>query len=727
MLRLVVGALLAVLLCTFFVSPVLAQETTSFGYDALGRVVAVARTGGPSNGATTQYQYDPADNRTNVTVSGAVVDNVSIAPTSANQGSPLIFTVTRSGNLSYAMTVQYATSDGTAVAGTNYTATSGTVTFGAGVALQTVTVPTTSNNLYASNLAMTMTLSAPSNGGALGTASATGTLVNPNAQPSLSIAPASANEGSNLVFTVTRSGDANNAITVNYATSNGSAVAGTNYTATSGTLTFAAGVTTQTITVPTTDDHVYTGSLTMAVTLSSPSSGTALVTSSATGTINNIDAQPSLSIAGASANEGSSMTFTVTRAGAPGNAVTVNYATANGSAVAGTNYTATNGTLSFAAGVTTQTITVSTTDDNVYTGALTMSINLSSPGGSATLGTASATGTINNIDAQPSLSIGSASANEGSNLTFTVTRSGAAGNAVTVNYATSNGSAIAGTNYTATSGTLTFAAGVTSQTIAVPTVGNLYTSSNPTLTAALSSPGGSAVLGNSSATGTIVINVAQPSLSIAPASANEGSNLTFTVTRSGATGNAVTVNYATANGSALAGTNYTATSGTLSFAAGVATQTITVPTTGNVYASSNPTLTVALSSPGGGAALGTSSATGTIAITAAQPSLSISNYQPSITHPASEVLTITRTGATGNAVAASFAVSINTSIGGPNNITFSPASGVVSFAPGVTTQTVTISTGGTTKNGGIVVLQAVLSSPTGGATANTTPVSFQVR
>ena len=52
-------------------APAIAQETTNFTYDAKGRVVTVQRTGGPSNGSTTQYAYDPADNRTNVTVTGS--------------------------------------------------------------------------------------------------------------------------------------------------------------------------------------------------------------------------------------------------------------------------------------------------------------------------------------------------------------------------------------------------------------------------------------------------------------------------------------------------------------------------------------------------------------------------------------------------------------------------------------------------------------------------------
>jgi uncharacterized protein RhaS with RHS repeats len=56
-------------------APAYAQETTTYTYDAKGRVVGVVRSGGPSSGTNTQYQYDKADNRTNVTVSNYELRN----------------------------------------------------------------------------------------------------------------------------------------------------------------------------------------------------------------------------------------------------------------------------------------------------------------------------------------------------------------------------------------------------------------------------------------------------------------------------------------------------------------------------------------------------------------------------------------------------------------------------------------------------------------------------
>lgn len=110
------------------------------------------------------------------------------------------------------------------------------------------------------------------------------------ATPTLSIGNATATEGGSLVFTVTLSPSAVGTVTVNYATANGSAVEPGDYTASSGMLTFTAGQTSQTITVPTVDDSLTEPSETMTVSLSGATGGAAIGAASATGTINDNDA-----------------------------------------------------------------------------------------------------------------------------------------------------------------------------------------------------------------------------------------------------------------------------------------------------------------------------------------------------------------------------------------------------------------------------------------------------
>ena len=148
--------------------------------------------------------------------------------------------------------------------------------------------------------------------------------------------------------------------------------------------------------------------------------------------------------------------------------------------------------------------------DTTVEPAETFTVVLSSPSG-ATISRATATATITDDDDAtvpqlPNVSIGNASKAEGnsgtSNMTFTVTLSKAATGAVTVNYATSNGTATAGQDYTAATGTVTFAAGETSKTITVAVTGDATVEPTETFTVTLSNPTG-ATIATASATGTI--------------------------------------------------------------------------------------------------------------------------------------------------------------------------------------------------------------------------------
>ena len=109
-----------------------------------------------------------------------------------------------------------------------------------------------------------------------------------------------------------------------------------------------------------------------------------------------------MSIAGSSGTEGDddSITFTVTLDEAANETVTVDYATSDGSAEAGDDYTAKSGTLTFNAGTTSNTISVSITDDSENEGDETFTVTLSNASG-ANLGTSSATGTIRNRHVEP--------------------------------------------------------------------------------------------------------------------------------------------------------------------------------------------------------------------------------------------------------------------------------------------------------------------------------------
>src|SRR5262249_12674063 len=147
----------------------------------------------------------------------------------------------------------------------------------------------------------------------------------------------------------------------------------------------------------------------------------------------------------------------------------VGFITANGTATSGSDYQATSGTLNFAPGITTQTITVAVNGDLLNETDETFFVNLGNAF-NATLARAQGKGTIVNDDPLPSLSINDVSVTEGNggtvNAVFTVTLSPGSGQVVTVNYATADGTAtLAGNDYQAASGTLSFSPGTTTQTV----------------------------------------------------------------------------------------------------------------------------------------------------------------------------------------------------------------------------------------------------------------------
>ncbi len=227
-------------------------------------------------------------------------------------------------------------------------------------------------------------------------------------------------------------------------------------------------------------------------------------------------AVPTISVTDTSVLEGTggvtTASFTVTLSKPTTRTVTVSYLTADGSATALQDYVNVGGTLIFNPGVTTQVIDVDVLGDTTIEPAETFTVTLSDPFG-ATIGRATATGTIVDDDdptvpTVPSASISNASVSEGASgattvLSFTVKLSQASTSTVTLNYATSDGSATAGQDYKANSGTVTFTPGVVEQVIKVNVLGDASVEPNETFTVTLSNPAG-ATIADASALGTIL-------------------------------------------------------------------------------------------------------------------------------------------------------------------------------------------------------------------------------
>src|SRR5216117_392831 len=278
----------------------------------------------------------------------------------------------------------------------------------------------------------------------------------------------------NAVFTVSLSNPSSQTSSVNYATANITAtLADNDYQSASGTLTFAPGQTTQTITVLVNGDTKFEPNEFFRLILSN-ATNSFIADSQAIGTIVNDDLQPSISINDVTVTEGNSGTvsavFTVSLGTLSSQTITVNYATADATAtLADNDYQSTSGTLTFTPGQATQTITVLVNGDTKFEPNETFQVNLSNPT-NGTISDSQSIGTILNDDSAPSISIEDVSVTEGNSGTTpvvsTVNLTVASARTLTLRWATADGTAtVADNDYVATNGTLTFAPGVTSLTI----------------------------------------------------------------------------------------------------------------------------------------------------------------------------------------------------------------------------------------------------------------------
>ena len=619
-----------------------------------------------------------------ITLDSQTATNLSINSVSTVVGATAttaVFTVTLSQAASTTTTVNFATADGTAKAGTNYTSETGTLTFAPGVTSEMISVPILANTNVGPNLTYTVTLSNASANAGITTAQGTGTIVNDN--DTISIGNASATVGASATtatFTVTLAASVTSSVTVNYATADDTAKAGTDYTAESGTLTFAPGVTSQQIVVPILANTNPGLNTDFFVNLTNPSTHDTITTGQGVGTILNKN-ETSASIAGTSDTVGASQTtasFTVTLAHVTSLPVSIQYATSDGTAKAGTDYTAESNTLTIPAGSLTGTINVPVLANTNPGPNLTFTVTLSNPT-NVTLSNTTATGTIVNKN-QTNVSIGNASATVGATATtatFTVSLGAASGQTVTVAYATSDVTAVAGTDYTAKSGTLTFAPGVISQQIVVAILADTNPGLNKTFDVTLSNPSNATIV-TGTGVGTI-LNKNETSASIADTSDTVGASQTtaaFTVTLAHVTSLPVSIQYATSDGTAKAGTDYTAESNTLTIPAGSLTGTIDIPVLANTNPGSNLTFTVTLSNPTN-VTLSNTTATGTI-VNKNETNVSIGNASATVGAAATTAtFTVSLGAASGQTVTVAYATSDVTAKAGTD---YTAKSGTLTFA-----------------------------------------------
>jgi subtilisin family serine protease len=458
----------------------------------------------------------------------------------------------------------------------------------------------------------------------------------PPPTPAVTVTATDANaseSGGTGTFTVSRSGSTASALTVNYAL-NGSAENGTDYENLSGSLTIASGSSSATVTVAPIDDTVVEGDETVVLTLSANAAYTVGSPGSATVTIADDEEEPppplpTVTVAATDANaseSGGTGTFTVSRNGSTTSSLTVNYAM-NGSADNGTDYETLPGSVTFASGSSSASITLTPIDDSTVEGDETVVLTLSDNSAYAVGSPGSATVTIVDNDEEPppplptvTVAATDANASESSGTgTFTVSRAGSTSLSLTVNY-TVNGSAQNGTDYENLSGSVTIASGSSSASVTVTAIDDSEEENSETVVLTLSASSAYEVGSPSSATVTIADNDEPPppplptvTVTASDANASEsGGTGTFTISRSGSTATSLSVNYSM-SGSAQNGSDYQNLSGSTTISAGSSSANITVTPIDDSADENNETVVLTLSASSAYEVSSPSSATVTIA------------------------------------------------------------------------------------------------------------------
>lgn len=689
-------------------------------------------------GAFTQYDGQPHNRIVRVyggsqTGAGAL-EFTSSGYEVAENGVNALITIRRTGGTTGTATVDFATSPLTAVVGVNYNSVSQTVSFPSGEVLKTVAVPVLDDGVITPDLTVNLTLSNPSNGAGFGDqTNAVLTIKNvesvvafgsPNYAVSRNVLTGRAD------IEVVRLGTTNVISTVDFlTTTNGTAVAGTDFYPTNLTLTFNLGESSKVVQIGIITNALPQPDLTVVFALSNAVNTAISDPSNTTLTIRGTNGPGVIGFPTNSfvANEGDGNAYlTVTRNNGAAGIVSVNFTTIAGSAVAGVNYQTTSGTVTFGDGETNGTITVPLVDNNFVQGPVAFTVRLSGVAGGATLSTAT-NATVSILDNDAGIAFAAATNNAPEDSGFAnvvVLRLYNTNGTASVHYTTVDGTAFANVNYTPISGTLIFTNGETLKSLSIPVINNSLATGDLMFDVKLSSPVSAQLVAPSNTV--VVIQDADAGITFTNPSMTVLKSIglaTITVVCSNprvepviVTTNDIPlqVNYATADGTAFAGIDYQSVSGTLVFTNGVATNTFTVPIYNNGYVTGDRAFTVVLSDP---TPPGQITPYGTLTVTIAESNAGLQfsqgNYK-AYENGITASINVLRTGFTNSTVSVNYLATNGTAIGGVN---FVPTGGTLVFTNGVVSQNFNVALIANPAVQPNLTVQMNLSKPTNGLLA----------
>jgi uncharacterized delta-60 repeat protein/uncharacterized repeat protein (TIGR01451 family) len=613
----------------------------------------------------------------------------------------IIVGVRRLGGTSGSVSVNYRTVDGTAKAGINYQTMQGTLQFPSGEVVQRIVLPVLRDYAIAPDLSIGLELSnpQPAGGPALGN-SANATVLVRNVDSAVSftsstfVVPENALNGF-AILTLRRVGSTNGTASVDvYTTTNGTALATTNYIPVTNTVSFAAGQVSNFFTVPVIYDTRAQGNTTVILQLTNAINSLLVNPAASTLTILDVDRLPgtfTFSETNYLADEGAGFAaVTVLRTNGYSGTVGVSYSTRDGSAIAGLKYAPTNGVLSFSDGESSKVIRVPIIENSTVEGNQDLLVVLANATGGASIFRTNAAPVLildNDIGVAFSSPVYIGTETDGS-VTLTVNRVGT-NSTTSVSYGTTNGTAIAGTNYASTSGTLTFNRGETVKTFNIPVLHDKRVTGPVSFNVNLFSATPQTQIYANNPT-TVTLNDAEPGLFFTNANFftyKSATNVLITVVRTNANTGLVSVNYATGDDSALAGVDYVPVSGTLTFSNGIAERSFVVPIINNNLVQDDRSFFVRIQNPSApGQLLSPSVATVTITNDVAGLSYSSSAYTVNENGAFANV-TVVRSGYTNNTVSVSYATTGGTAI---PNVNYIPVSGTFTFTNGETAKSFSV-------------------------------------